>query len=81
MFLPWYADPNYEALPDNFGLGSGGKEPQSIIIYKKKSEMYLIVSLFSVFVSNHWLSIRDFINSECPYVMKSGFECLKMSSF
>ena len=43
--------------------------------------MYLIVSLFSVFVENHWIPIKDFIESECPYVMKSGFECLKMNSF
>ena len=43
--------------------------------------MYLIVSLFSVFVENHWISIKDFIESECPFVMKSGFECLKMNSF
>lgn len=76
LLLPWYADPNYEAL-----VVDGIEPKQSIIIYQKKSRMYLIVSLFSVFVRNHWLPIRDFIESECPYVMKSGFECLKMSSF
>ena len=43
--------------------------------------MYLIVSLYSVFVDNHWKPIKIFIDNECPYVMKSGFECLKMSSF
>jgi hypothetical protein len=39
------------------------------------------MSLFSVFVNNHWQPINDFIENECPFVMKSGFECLKMKSF
>ena len=43
--------------------------------------MNLIVSLFSVFVNNQWEPINVFIQNECPFVMKSGFECLKMNSF
>jgi hypothetical protein len=43
--------------------------------------MYLIVSLLSVFVNNHWQPINEFIDNECPFVMKSGFECIKMKSF
>lgn len=47
LLLPWYADPNYEASDDGVPI-----DKLSIIIYKKKSRMYLIVSLFSVFVDN-----------------------------
>lgn len=81
ILLPWYADPNYEAIFDDEGVSGSYQEPSGIIIYKKKSKMYLIVSLFSVFANNHWHPIKDFISNECPYVMKSGFECLKMLSF
>lgn len=77
LLLPWYADPNYEA-PSLNGMPTSSS---SIIIYKKKSRMNLIVSLFSVFVDNKWEPINVFIQNECPFVMKSGFECLKMRSF
>ena len=76
--LPWYADPNYEASAIDGGVPTS---KSSIIIYKKKSLMYLIVSLFSVFVDNKWEPINIFIQNECPFVMRSGFECLKMRSF
>lgn len=78
LLLPWYADHNYTPDDEN---GQVSIDKLNIIIYKKKSRMYMIVSLFSVFVRNHWISITDFINDECPYVMKSGYDCLKMNSF
>ena len=74
LILPWYADPNYDASTIE-------SIPTNIIMYKKKSKMYLIVSLFSVFVDNKWEPINIFIQNECPFVMKSGYECLKMRSF
>lgn len=80
LLLPWYADSNF----DSTWNGEGEPDPSEkldILIYKKKSRSYLIVSLFSVFINNRWMPIRQFIDSECPFVMKSGFECLKMSSF
>lgn len=78
IFMPWYADPNYmyEHLP-----------PQSndvkidIVGYKKKSRTFIIFSLFSVFVNNEWLTIREFINDGCPYVLTGGFECLQYENF
>jgi hypothetical protein len=74
LLLPWYSVHNYEAYLIEV-------VPSKIIIYKKKSRMYLIVSLFSVFVDNKWEPINIFIQNECPFVMKSGYECIKMRSF
>lgn len=37
--------------------------------------------MFSVFINNQWVSIREFIENECPFVMKSGFECLDFERF
>lgn len=77
FFLPWFADPNFEANP-NMIIEEGSS---NIRVYKKKSQMYLIISLFSVFANNQWISISEFIDNECPFVMKSGFECLSFDSF
>ena len=74
FLLPWYADSNFEAVVST-------DEVLTIMIYKNKSRLYLIVSLFSVFINNHWQPIQRFIDNECPFVMKSGFECLQMNSF
>lgn len=76
LMLPWYAYPNYEALPDG-----GYIEVKTIAILKKRSEINLVVSLLSVYTNGHWLPIRTFIDTECPFTMRSGFECLKMNNF
>jgi len=34
-----------------------------------------------VFVNNEWMTIMDFIDRECPYVLKGGFECLEYEGF
>lgn len=76
IFMPWYADPNYEYDPN--------QPPQSIHVisnYKKKSQTFIIFSLFSVFVNNEWMTISQFIAEGCPYVMRGGFECLEYDSF
>ena len=80
ILLPWYADSNYETMTYDDGTANS-TDKLNIIFYKNKSRMYLIVSMFSVFVNNHWLPIQEFIDKECPFVMKSGFECLQMNSF
>jgi hypothetical protein len=84
LLLPWYADSNFDVTiyTDEHGHAVNTTTSASnIIIYKKKSKLYLIVSLFSVFINNHWQPINEFIDNECPQVMKSGFECYKMKSF
>ena len=87
LLLPWYADSNFDVTfyTDENGQAvnqnAAGNNTNDIIIYKKKSKLYLIVSLLSVFVNNHWQPINEFIENECPQVMKSGFECNKMRSF
>lgn len=76
IFMPWYADPNYEVDPAH------PLESISIISrYRHKSETFIIFSLFSVFVKNEWMTIADFIDRGCPYVMKAGFECLAYEGF
>ena len=57
LILPWYADPNYDSPYVTQEGGVEYQESLNIIIYKKKSRLNLIVSLFSVFVNDHWLPI------------------------
>lgn len=74
IFMPWYADPNYESPPKSASLSVMNP-------FKSRSETFIIFSLFSVFVKDEWMTISDFIDRGCPYVMKSGFDCLAYESF
>ena len=76
IFMPWYADPNFE-------LDSHHPQDSINIIsrYKKKSYTFLIFSLFSVFVNDEWLTIQEFVDNGCPYVQRTGFECLEYEGF
>jgi len=48
IFMPWYADPNFEIVPEEPLLDS----INIISRYKKKSYTFLIFSLYSVFVND-----------------------------
>eukprot|EP00347_Sterkiella_histriomuscorum_P012662 403367707 len=77
IFMPWYGDPNYEQ-DQAFPI----PQPGNIMSrYRKKSQTYLIFSLFSVFVNNEWMTISEFIDQGCPFVMKGGYECLQYAGF
>lgn len=73
IFMPWYADPTYEDDPS--------QTINVISRYKKKGQTFLIISLFSVFVNDEWMTINEFIARECPYVTRSGFECLEFDNY
>ncbi len=73
--MPWYADPNYASPP------SGPTFLPAMNPFKNRSETFIIFSLFSVFVKDEWMTISEFINNGCPYVMKAGFDCIAYESF
>jgi hypothetical protein len=75
FFLPWYADTNVEIDPtgDN---GSGYP-----FLNRNKNRTYIIFSLFSVLITDQWMPIQDFIDQKCPFILKSGFDCLDYDCF